>query len=161
MPKKKAKVNAKSKLNVVPNPKIPEKDDEPVAKVKKVKSPLSAADRKQFRDALEIRMRILKGDVSSLEAEGLRQTQDTSGELSSVPIHLADLGTDAFEQELTLGRMESESDELQEINEALERIKEGTFGICENCGKAIPKARLRAIPYATLCVHCQEKEDGV
>lgn len=120
---------------------------------------LTASDRKQFKTLLLLRKRILLGDVTNLEAEGLRQTQGAGGELSSMPIHLADLGSDAFEQELTLGRMESESDELQEIAESLERIEDGTFGLCESCRKPIPKVRLKAIPYAKLCVACKREEE--
>jgi DnaK suppressor protein len=57
--------------------------------------------------------------------------------------------------------MENESDELQEIEEALERIRDGSFGLCESCKKKIPKERLKAIPYTRLCVNCKKKEEGV
>ena len=126
----------------------------------KPKSHLNATDRKFFSVMLLRRRDLLRGDVGGLEAEGLRKTQDSSGDLSSVPIHLADLGTDAFDQEMTLGRMEMESDELQEIQEALDGIKDGSFGLCETCGKPIPKSRLKAIPYTRLCVTCKMKEEG-
>ena len=141
---------------------MPKKKAKPKAEKRpaKPKSHLNATDRKFFSVMLLRRKNLLRGDVGGLEAEGLRKTQDSSGDLSSVPIHLADLGTDAFDQEMTLGRMESESDELQEIQEALDRIKDGSFGLCETCGKSIPKSRLKAIPYTRLCVACKMKEEG-
>ena len=101
-----------------------------------------------------------KGDVKSLENEAMKRGSDV-GDLSTLPMHLADLGTDSFEQEMSLGLMESESDELKHINEAFERISDGSFGLCENCKKKIPRERLKAIPYTRLCVNCKMKEEGV
>jgi len=126
----------------------------------KPSSGLTPAELRMFRQVLVHRRAILKGDVNTLEAEGLRKDQGGMGELSTMPIHLADLGSDAFEQEMTLGLMESESDELQEIEEALERIEDGTFGVCETCVKPIPKLRLKAIPYTRHCIPCKKKEES-
>jgi DnaK suppressor protein len=70
---------------------------------------------------------------------------------------MADLGSDNFEQEFTLGLMENEEAALEKIESALERIEEGTYGECEECGVKIPKARLNAIPYAPTCVKCAEQ----
>ncbi|MBI2901535.1 MAG: TraR/DksA C4-type zinc finger protein [Planctomycetes bacterium] len=119
---------------------------------------LSKKELDEFKTLLTLRRRILLGDVSTLEAEALKKGTDS--ELSTLPLHMADLGTDSFEQDITLGLMETESDELQEIEEALARIKDGSFGLCESCKKSIPKARLRAIPYTRLCVECKKKEEG-
>lgn len=121
-------------------------------------SPYSASELKEFKALLGEMKRRLSGDVEKLEDAGFRK-QD-GGDLSSMPLHMADQGTDSFEQDITLGLMESESDELQEIEEALERIKNGHYGVCELCMKSIPKARLQAIPYARLCVACKSKEEG-
>jgi RNA polymerase-binding transcription factor DksA len=121
---------------------------------------LSKKELKEFRDLLLARRKILLGDVEGLENEALKKKGGDS-ELSTLPLHMADLGTDNFEQDITLGLMESESDELQEVNEALARIKDGSFGLCEGCKKPVPKARLRAIPYTRLCVDCKKKEEGV
>ena len=82
---------------------------------------------------------------------------------SSLPIHLADLGSDNFEQELTLSLCGSEKEALDKIEVALERIVEGNYGKCEYCGKKIPEPRLEAIPYTTVCVQCaatQEQQRG-
>jgi DnaK suppressor protein len=71
-----------------------------------------------------------------------------------MPIHMADIGTDNFEQEFTLTLMESDEGTLASIEAALERVEDGTYGQCEECGARIPKARLTAVPYATMCVKC-------
>ena len=98
------------------------------------------------------------GDVSHLTDEALRRTSGGSaGNLSNMPIHMADLGTDNFEQELALSLMENETQLLEEVVDALARIDAGTFGRCENCGQEIPKERLDAVPYARYCVRCAQK----
>lgn len=76
-----------------------------------------------------------------------------------MPIHMADVGNDNFEREFTLQLLQSGHATLKEIDEALRRIEEGTFGICEECGGKISKKRLEVLPYATLCIKCAEKEE--
>lgn len=115
----------------------------------------------EFKAILLHRRRILIGDVQGLEGEAMKKGADAAGDLSTLPMHLADLGTDSFEQDISLGLMENKSGAIREIEEALERIKEGTFGLCEGCRKRIPKERLRAIPYTRLCVQCKKREEGV
>jgi DnaK suppressor protein len=73
---------------------------------------------------------------------------------SRMPTDMAELGSENFAQELTLSLLGSEKGVLDQIQSALERIAEGTYGLCEECGKEIPRARLEAIPYAALCVGC-------
>jgi RNA polymerase-binding transcription factor DksA len=126
-----------------------------------VKGGLSRAELTEFKELLLHRKRVLQGNVKTLEDEACKKGADAAGDLSTLPMHLADLGTDSFEQDISLGLMENESDEIQEIEEALDRIKDGTFGLCESCRKKIPKERLKAIPYARLCVSCKKKEEGV
>jgi len=127
-------------------------------KVEKIESPLSKAELKQFKVLLVLRKRQLLGDVNKMETEALKKAD--AGDLSSLPMHMADQGTDNFEQDITLGLMESEGEELQEIQEAIDRIADNSFGVCENCKKAIPKPRLKAIPYTRLCLACKKKEEG-
>jgi len=117
------------------------------------KSHLTAADTEHFKGLLlEKRREILK-NVSEIENEALKKSRlDASGDLSSMPIHMADLGTDNYEQEFALGLMDSERRLLREIDDALERVEQGTYGICEGTGKQIPKARLEAQPWARYCV---------
>ncbi|MGH7170733.1 MAG: TraR/DksA family transcriptional regulator [Gemmataceae bacterium] len=100
----------------------------------------------------------LAGDVSHLADEALRaRGGEASGSLSNAPLHMADLGTDNFEQDFTLGLLQNQEQALTEIGEALERIHRGTFGLCEECQAAIPKARLKALPYTRHCVACARK----
>lgn len=95
----------------------------------------------------------LLGDVSQIEGETLKKSRlDAAGDLSSVPIHMADLGTDNFEQEFALGLMDSERKILSKIRVALQRIEQGTFGICEGTGVPIARARLNARPWARYCI---------
>ena len=126
-----------------------------------VKGGLSKSELNEFKVLLLHRKGVLQGDVKTLEDEACKKGSDAAGDLSTLPMHLADLGTDSHEQDISLGLMENESDEIQEIQEAFERIKDGSFGLCENCRKKIPKERLRAIPYTRFCVPCKKKEEGV
>jgi RNA polymerase-binding transcription factor DksA len=90
----------------------------------------------------------------------LRKTRsEASGDLSSMPIHMADIGSDAFEQEFTLTLMASEEGTLEQIEHALDRIRAKTYGTCEDCNGVIAKKRLEAIPFASLCIRCAEKQE--
>jgi DnaK suppressor protein len=114
---------------------------------------LSAADLQRFQEMLLDKRREILNNVSEIEQEALRKSRlDATGDLSSMPIHMADLGTDNYEQEFVLGLMDSERKLLREIDDALQRMEDGTYGICEGTGKPIPKARLRAQPWARHCV---------
>jgi DnaK suppressor protein len=126
---------------------------EQVSSTRKKKRGLSAADAKHFRELLlEKRREILK-NVNEFEDEALRKSRlDASGDLSSMPIHMADLGTDNYEQEFSLGLMDSERKLLREIDNALGRIENKTYGICQGTGKPISRARLEARPWARYCV---------
>ena len=102
------------------------------------------------------------GDATHLADEPLRRAGGgAAGNLSNMPIHMSDLGTDNFEQEFTLSLLQNEEQLAGEISAALERVKQGKFGQCEECKNEIPKARLQAVPYARYCVDCARKiEEG-
>ena len=115
-------------------------------------SPLAKAQLKEFRRLLLEKRTDLVGDMNGAEHETLRTSrQEGTGDLSNLPTHPADVGTDNYEQEFTLGLLESERVLLTEI-EALGRIEGGTYGICLGTGQAISKARLRARPWAKYCI---------
>ena len=124
-----------------------------VSATRRKKRSLTAADLKQFRQMLlEKRREILK-NVNEFEDEALKKSRlDATGDLSSMPIHMADLGTDNYEQEFAIGLMDSERKLIREIDEALGRIEKKTYGTCEGTGKPILKARLKAQPWARYCV---------
>ena len=144
---KKAAAKAKA---AAPNgrPSTPTKAKE--ITVHKGKSPLNKKELEKFRALLLVKRAELLGDVDSMSNEALRLND--SANLSHMPIHMADVGSDNFEQELTLGLVESERRMVAEIDEALDRISEGTFGICVESGKPITKARLDAKPWAKYCI---------
>jgi RNA polymerase-binding transcription factor DksA len=102
----------------------------------------------------------IKGDMSHLAGEALRKTGgEAAGSLSNMPLHLADLGTDAFDRDLTMNLLENETRTLHEIAAALGRIEAGTFGVCEQCGGAIVAERLQALPYVRCCIECARAQD--
>ena len=102
----------------------------------------------------------LRGDVSQMAEATLKKNRtEAHGDLSSMPIHMADIGSDNFEQEFTLSLMQSEGGTLEQIEAALERLEDGVYGECEECGVKIPKARLNAVPYATMCVKCASRNE--
>lgn len=113
---------------------------------------------RNLRKLLLARKAELMDSYSNLEDEA-RQKGKEAGELSAVPYHPADLGSDAFEQTLSLALLENESSAIREIDAALERMDEGTYGACEECASPIDRTRLRALPQATLCLRCKRLEE--
>ncbi len=114
---------------------------------------MTEGDLAKFKSMLlELRDR-LNGDVSMMEREALSGADGSS----SAPTHMADLGTDAYEQEFTLNLMANEEGRLEKVQAALERIVSGEYGSCLECGGRIPKARLEIIPEAPYCVKCASK----
>jgi RNA polymerase-binding transcription factor DksA len=114
-----------------------------------------------YRQRLLALMRRLDRDRSQLKDEALQATGgEASGGLSDVPLHLADLGSHAFEEELTLGLVEREEQIIEEINAALARLDEGGYGRCDACQRQIPRDRLQALPYARYCAACAGKHQG-
>lgn len=83
--------------------------------------------------------------------EGIGNTE------KGIPTHIGDLGTDEFVRDIDIDISYSEGKMLREIDEAIEKIKKGTYGVCERCGKKIPKKRLKAIPYAKFCIECKKE----
>jgi len=126
------------------------------------KNHLTRKELDEFREMLVAKRRQLIGDVSNMESEAMRSNNQTGTGSSSMPIHMADLGSDTWEQELTLGLIENERGLIREIDEALSRIEDHTYGICIATGKPIAKARLRAKPWAKYCIeHARKLELGL
>ena len=118
---------------------------------RKITTELTSSEIREFEALLLAKRNEIMGNVISLEDETLRKQRS---DLSSLPIHMADLGTDNYEQSLSLELLDSERKVIAEIDYALSRIEEGTYGICEIGGEQIPKQRLEAIPWAMYCVSC-------
>jgi RNA polymerase-binding transcription factor DksA len=102
----------------------------------------------------------LRDEVRSVQPEALRGvTGERSGNLSDVPLHLADLGTDYHAHEVSLGLLANEQMLLAQAAAALDRIDQGTFGRCVECGREIPAERLQAVPYTPHCVKCASRAE--
>ena len=121
------------------------------------KSKLTAKEMAEFRELLVEKLKEIIGDVNHIESGALKTSrQDSAGDLSSMPIHMADIGSDNYEQEFSLSLMDSERKIVREIHEALKRIQDGTYGICEGTGEPIPKIRLKGIPWTRYCLKFAE-----
>src|SRR3954454_11468223 len=100
----------------------------------------------------------LRGDIAALEDEACAPTGgEAGGNLSNAPMHMGDLGTEVYMQELSATLLENENYLLEEIRQALERIQNKSFGVCENCAAPIAAERLEVLPYTRFCVACSEK----
>jgi DnaK suppressor protein len=119
----------------------------------------------EFKKLLVAERARLRGDVEHLTDSALDRGEGNGDSRS--PTHLAELGTETYEQDFSLRVVENDQEILEEIEAALDRIGDGTYGLCELClqeGKtsaksAIPKARLRAIPYVRNCIQCERKRE--
>ncbi len=120
------------------------------------KNYLSKKELNTFKQMLLEKRKSLVGDMAGMSSGSYgRSLQESSGDLSNMPTHPADIGSDNFEHEFTLGLLESERALLNEINEALERIELGTYGICLGTGEPIGKPRLKARPWCRYSIEYQ------
>ena len=121
---------------------------------------MKKTDMLAYKEKLHAIRARLRGDVSAMAEVALRKSGIEGSDSNAMPIHMAELGSDNFEQEFTLGLMEAEEDTLSLIDAALGRIEEGNYGRCVQCEGAIPKARLNAIPYTPVCIKCAEQQEN-
>ena len=115
---------------------------------------------KVFRNSIEKRMKEIATDMDDLH-DGILDKSSTGGGLSQesvYSVHMADAGTDSFEQEKNYNLMSRESDYFKNLEVALERIDDGSFGMCNICEDLIPEERMIEVPNATKCVKCKEKD---
>ena len=111
------------------------------------------------RALLDLRGR-LGSNIDSLQNDALRTAGETVDEMSDTPAeHMADRGSDNFVRDLKIAVLEDTDAELCAVNLALEKIDNGTYGKCERCSKTIPEKRLKALPFARLCLRCREEEE--
>jgi RNA polymerase-binding protein DksA len=106
---------------------------------------------------LDLREDMLRQMRETSEDTLMKSQKDISGDISGYSLHIADVATDNYERDFNLGLVSSERKIIMEIEEALKRIEDKTYGVCPICGGAIPKSRLNAIPYAKYNKECQEK----
>jgi len=125
-----------------------------------VRAKVNARELKRFRQMLVELKRKLTSNIGSLQNDALKSAGETVDELSDVPAeHMADRGSDNFARDLMIRILQDSDAELCDINVALEKIDAGTYGLCEACSKKIPKKRLRALPFARLCIECKQAQE--
>lgn len=138
----------------------PEKKDAGTKEPSTGKSKLNEEDIKYFRELLLTKRQQLIGDMDHLTEEALKSRTESTGDITSMPLHMADIGSENYEQEFSLGLMENSRGVVKEIDEALERIRNGTYGICQGNGKPITKARLKIKPWAKYSIEYLRKSEA-
>ena len=150
--KKKTKTKTKAKTKA-------KAKDRTMAKTKKQKIKYTKAEIGQFKkNILAERERILK-ELGRIEEAINAAAEDQDGSNQSYSNHLADLGTDYMEKEKNFYYASQEGHYLRSLDEALERIERGEYGLCLECGDLISKKRLDAVPSAKLCVPCKSNQE--
>ena len=116
----------------------------------------------EFKKILIGRKETIAEEINHISSDTLKQSQkDASGDISGYSYHMADVATDNYDREFSLGLAGNERKTLFEIDSALRRIDDGSFGVCESCGCLITKKRLKAVPHARTCIKCQEAKEKV
>lgn len=114
----------------------------------------------QFKQVLLNLKERITDDMKHISEDALKKSQkEASGDISGYSLHMADLATDAYDREFSLGLASNDRNALLQINDALKRIDEGVFGVCQMCRKPIAKVRLKALPFARLCLKCQRSQE--
>jgi len=127
---------------------------------KKLTKKLTKKELKDFQKIILKKKEALLDDLQHITDDTLKKSQkDASGDISGYTYHMADVATDNYDREFSLGLASSERKALYELDDALKRIEDGTFGFCDDCKELISKARLKAVPSARLCIKCQEKRE--
>ena len=121
---------------------------------------LTPAEAVHLKKVLLRKRAAILANVDEIEGEALNRSRaEASGDLSYVPIHMADVGTDCNNQDIALSLADGERDLLRDVEDALIRIEEGVYGFCEAGGETIGKTRLAAMPWARYCVDCARKQE--
>lgn len=114
----------------------------------------------RFKKLLLKKREELISNVGHITDDTRQSQKDAAGDLSSYTFHMADMASDNYDREFSLNLASGERKTLLEIDEALKRIGEKSYGKCLSCGKKISKKRLLAVPHTKLCLPCQEQEEG-
>jgi RNA polymerase-binding protein DksA len=125
-----------------------------------VKNKFTKKDLSEFKKLVLKKKDELLEDIQHISDDTLKKSQkEASGDISGYTYHMADVATDSYDREFSLGLASSERKFIYELDDALKRIEEGTFGICQDCKSLISKSRLKAVPHARTCIKCQEKRE--
>ena len=122
---------------------------------------MNKSESRKFRELLVEERARVEEEMRRQESTSLSRSQrDSSGDLSGYSFHLADAGTDTYEREFAANLVTAEQKIVFEVDGALLRVEDGTYGICRKCNKNIGKKRIEIVPYARLCRKCKEKMEG-
>jgi len=114
----------------------------------------------EFKKIILKRKDEILDEIKHISEDTLKKSQkEASGDISGYTYHMADVATDNYDREFSLGLASNGRRIFYELDDALKKIEDSTFGICEDCKSLIAKNRLKAVPYARLCVKCQEKRE--
>jgi len=126
----------------------------------KAKNKMTKKEKEYFKKLIIKQREEILEEIKRISEDTLRKSQkDATGDISGYTYHMADVATDTYDREFSLGLATDEHKIIYELNDALKRLEEDTYGICENCKNPIPKTRLKAIPYARLCIKCQQAKE--
>lgn len=125
-----------------------------------MKKKLNKKELADFRKIIVKRKEEALSEIKHVSDDTLKKSQkEASGDISGYTYHMADVATDTYDREFSLGLASNERELLYGLEDALKKIEEGRFGVCEECDHLIAKTRLKAVPYARFCVKCQEKKE--
>ena len=101
----------------------------------------------------------LVDEIKSIARDASTSPREASGDLSAYTVHMADMAADTYERELSMNIVSSEQEILYQIDDALKRLDDGSYGVCQQCNAPIVMSRLKAVPYASLCIGCQRTKE--
>ncbi len=120
---------------------------------------LSKEQLKRFRQLLITERARVVGEIRSIAQDASKSPREASGDLSAYATHLADMAADTYERELSMNLVSGEQEILYQIDDALKRLDDGSFSVCQQCSQPITMSRLKAVPYASLCINCQRAKE--
>ena len=121
--------------------------------------PLNKEQLKQLRQLLITERAKLAEEIKSIAQDASKSPREASGDLSAYTLHMADMAADTYDRELSMNIVSSEQEILYQIDDALKRLDDGSFGTCQQCNQPITLSRLKAVPYASLCITCQRTKE--
>ncbi|MFA5096072.1 MAG: TraR/DksA family transcriptional regulator [Candidatus Omnitrophota bacterium] len=125
-----------------------------------MKKRMTKKDLTYFRKLILQRKEEIVTEIKHISEDTLKKSQrDAAGDISGYTYHMADIATDTYDREFSMGIASNERKIVYDIDDAIKRIEDGSYGTCEDCKGIIAKTRLKAIPYARLCLKCQEKRE--
>ena len=114
---------------------------------------------KEFRKLLLQERAKFAGEIQAIVREASKNPREAAGDLSAYTMHMADMSADTYDREMVMDLASNEQEVLYQIDEALKRLDDGLYGVCQQCNKPITLSRLRAVPYGSMCIACQRAKE--